>query len=132
MLEQAVQRFFSDWLAAFFNPQKRVFWGYLLSALAIGFLWLFIYKRVNLASAFKQIFSPVVWLSKSARADYLLMIFNGVIMTFLSPRLLAKATIASLLKFSLNSTCSFSPCEIIFWISLLVIFLFVSMAVVNE
>ena len=97
VFEQAVQLFFSDWLTAFFNPQKRVFWGYLVSALMIGFLWLVIYKRINLISSLKLIFSPIVWLSKSARADYLLMIINGVIMTFLSPRLLGKATIATLL-----------------------------------
>lgn len=97
LLEQAVQLFFSDWLAAFFNPQKRVFWGYLISALIISIVWLALYKRINLIKSIKIIFSPIVWLSQSARADYFLMILNGAIMTLLSPLLLAKATVASLL-----------------------------------
>lgn len=97
MFEQAAQLFFSDWLAAFFNPQKRIFWGYLLSALVIALLWLVLFKRTGFINSLKQVFSPVSWLSKSARADYLLMIINGVVMTFLSPRLLGKAAVAALL-----------------------------------
>jgi len=102
MFEQAVQLFFSDWLAAFFNPQKRIFWGYLVSAFVIALLWLLIVKRENFGTSIKQIFSRESWLSKSARADYLLMIINGVIMTFLSPRLLGKAVVASVLFFWLH------------------------------
>lgn len=102
MFDQAVQLFFSDWLSAFFNPQKRIFWGYLGSSFVIALLWLFIFKRKNLGDSLKQIFSAQSWLSKSARADYLLMIINGVIMTFLSPRLLGKAAVASMLFFWLH------------------------------
>ena len=103
MLEQAVQLFFSDWLTAFFNPQKRIFWGYLLAALSIALLWLMFYQKKDLSLSFKQIFSFKTWLSRSARADYYLMIINGVVMTVLSPRLLAKATIATLLFTGLHT-----------------------------
>ncbi len=102
MLDQAVQLFFGDWLSAFFNPQKRIFWGYLLSSFGLAFIWLLLYKRKGLSDSLKQIFSAESWLSKSAKADYFLMIVNGVVMTFLSPKLLGKATVASLLFFWLH------------------------------
>ena len=102
MLDQAVQLFFGDWLSAFFNPQKRIFLGYLLSSFVIALAWLLLVKRKALGASIEQIFSRESWLSKSARADYLLMIINGVIMTFLAPRLLGKAAVASLLFFWLH------------------------------
>ncbi len=97
MFEQALQLFFSDWLSAITNPQKRIFWGYLLSAFLIALAWLLLIKRESLGLSIKQIFSPKSWLSKSARADYLLMIINGVVMIFLSPRLLGKTVVASII-----------------------------------
>ncbi|MEE9327173.1 MAG: sterol desaturase family protein [Cocleimonas sp.] len=97
MIDQAVQLVFSDWLAAFFNPQKRVFWGYLFSSFLIALLWLLLIKGESFSHSVKQIFSPVSWLSKSAKADYVLMIINGAVMTLLSPRLLGKAAVASLI-----------------------------------
>ncbi|MCF6190822.1 MAG: sterol desaturase family protein [Cocleimonas sp.] len=97
MFDQAVQLFFGDWLSAFFNPQKRIFWGYLFSSFAIALVWLLLAQRKNLSSSIKQIFSAKSWLSQSARADYFLMIINGVVMTVLSPKLLGKAAVASFL-----------------------------------
>ncbi len=97
MLDQVVQIFFSDWLDALVNPQKRIFWGYLLSALAIALFWLLLVKRESFSRSLKQVFSPSSWLSKSAIADYSLMIFNGVIMTFLSPRLLGQVAVATII-----------------------------------
>ena len=96
IIEQAVQLWLSEWLPAFFNPQKRIFWGYLLSSLVIAFLWLRLVKKTSIRSSAKQIFDRQVWISKSAWADYKVMLINTVLMMMLSPRLLAKATVAYL------------------------------------
>ena len=102
MFDQAVQLFFGDWLSAFFNPQKRIFWGYLLSSFTIALAWLLLVKRNHLGISIKQIFSAKSWLSQSARADYFLMIINGVVMAFISPKLLGKAVVASFLFIGLH------------------------------
>lgn len=82
---------------AFANPQKRVYVGYLASALAIGLLTLIAVQRVSLANAVRQLFSWRVWWSRSARADYLVMFVNQAVMLGLGPRLLSKLAIATLL-----------------------------------
>lgn len=84
--------FFSE---LFLNPQKRVFLGYLVSASLIGILWLIFFKRTTVKSAFSTVFSKEVWFSYSATSDYLLLIFNKVIMSFISPRLIGQVIIAT-------------------------------------
>lgn len=96
MIEEAVQLWVSEWLPAFFNPQKRIFWGYLLSSLLIALLWLRLVQKINLRSSAIKIFDRQVWASRSALADYKVMLINTLLMLLLSPRLLAKATVAYL------------------------------------
>ena len=96
VIEQAVDLFINQWLTAFFNPQKRIFLGFLLSSLVIAFLWLKLVKSNNIRSIATLIFNRNVWASRSALADYKVMLINGLVMFLLSPRLLAKATIAYL------------------------------------
>ncbi len=96
MIEEAVQ-LAREWLPALLNPQKRIFWGYLLSSLLISFLWLRLVRKTNLRSSAIQIFNRKVWISNSALADYKVMLINTILMMLLSPRLLAKATIAYLI-----------------------------------
>jgi sterol desaturase/sphingolipid hydroxylase (fatty acid hydroxylase superfamily) len=97
MIEQAsVQLLLSDWLPTILNPQKRIFWGYLLSSLLIALLWLRLVQKSNLHSSATQIFDRQVWISRSALADYKMMLINSLLMLLLSPRLLAKATVAYL------------------------------------
>ena len=86
----------NEWFPAFLNPQKRIFWGYLISSLIIGFLWLKLVKKNNFCSSIKQIFDRQVWISLSAFADYEVMLINTLLIFLLSPRLLAKATVAYL------------------------------------
>ena len=97
MFEQAVQSIINEWLPAFFNPQKRIYWGYLASALFIALLWLSLYRRLSIRRSLKTIFSRESWLSRSARADYLVMLLNSAIMILLSPRLLSQTAVAYLL-----------------------------------
>jgi len=102
IIEQAVQLWVSDWLSVFFNPQKRIFWGYLLSSLVIALLWLRFVQKINFRSSSIQIFDRQVWMSRSALADYKVMLINTMLMLLLSPRLLAKATVAYLVFDSMH------------------------------
>jgi sterol desaturase/sphingolipid hydroxylase (fatty acid hydroxylase superfamily) len=94
MIENVMQLFNSEWLPTFLNPQKRIFWGYLLSSLLIAVIWLRIVQKLSLLSIFKKIFNRSVWGSPSAFADYKVMLINTLLMMLVSPCLLAKATVA--------------------------------------
>ena len=80
----------------FFDPKKRVFVGYLFSAIIISFLWLCIVKKNTLTQCFHKIFDKKIFLSKSAIADYFLFIINIIIMMFLSPILISQLAIAAI------------------------------------
>ena len=103
IIEEAVQLWLAEWLPAFFNPQKRIFWGYLLSSLMIALLWLRVVDKTSLLSGAKQIFARQVWISRSAKADYKVMLINTMLMLFISPRILAKATVAYLVFDSMHA-----------------------------
>jgi len=94
---------FIDELAdIFLSPTKRVFVGYLASALMLGFVWLWLIKRQSFSEISKTLFSRKLWLSSSAKTDYLLWIGNKVIMTLLSPILLGQMVIAGFLFESMH------------------------------
>lgn len=93
MIETYIQPFLNEWLEFFTNPQKRVYWLYLLTAIAIGFSYL-LYKNSSFKIALKKLFSKDAWLSNSAKADYSIVFLNSVIMFILSPKLLTKSAIA--------------------------------------
>tara|TARA_B100000035_G_C20961870_1_gene536933 strand:+ start:104 stop:1111 length:1008 start_codon:yes stop_codon:yes gene_type:complete len=80
----------------FFDPKKRVFVGYLFSAIIISILWLCIVKKNTLTQCFHKIFDKKIFLSKSAIADYSLFIINIIIMMFLSPILISQLAIAAI------------------------------------
>ena len=102
IIEEAVQLWLGEWLPAFFNPQKRIFWGYLLSSLVIALLWLRLVDKTNIFSSAKRIFDRQVWISRSAMADYKVMLINTMLMLLVSPRILAKATVAYLVFDSMH------------------------------
>lgn len=93
MIDSFIQPFFNEWLDSFVNPQKRVYWLYSLSALGIGFLYLYYLNRSFLQSL-KKLFSYNAWCSKSARADYMIFFFNSLLMFTLSSKLLTKTIVA--------------------------------------
>jgi sterol desaturase/sphingolipid hydroxylase (fatty acid hydroxylase superfamily) len=98
MFETAIQLWSSgEWLSVFSNPQKRLFWGYLLSALLIALLWLMVCRGQNFITSLRQIFSRETWLSASARADYLMTVINMTLMTLVTPKLLTQSAVAYLL-----------------------------------
>ena len=86
----------------FFDPRKRVFLGYLFSAIVIAFLWLCVVKKKTLKECFYKIFDKKIFFSKSAKADYILFLFNIIILMFLSPILITQLAIASVIFESLH------------------------------
>ncbi len=93
MIEFSIQPFFEQWLDFFANPQKRVYWVYLFSAFFIGFFYTF-YQNHSIKLSLKTFFSYDSWLSKSARADYLILFLNSFFMFLVSSKLLSKSIIA--------------------------------------
>ena len=55
--------FLSGLLSEVTNPQKRVYIGYLMSALCIAFLWLFFVEKLKIKDATLLIFNKKIWLS---------------------------------------------------------------------
>ena len=94
MIEQVLEPWVLEWTSSFINPQKRIFWGYLLSATFIAFLWLRFACKINVTQSCKVIFNKKIWFSASAKTDYLVMLLNSLLLTIISPRLLGKATVA--------------------------------------
>ncbi len=86
----------SEILSVFFDPLKRVYWIYLLSAAAIAFLWLKFRKNFSFFGTIRKIFAKASWWNTSARADYCVMAVNSVVMSALSPRLLGQTAVAYL------------------------------------
>ncbi|WP_416897887.1 MAG: extracellular solute-binding protein [Minwuia sp.] len=86
--------FAAEWLQsigdAFLNPQKRVFAGYLLSAMAIAVIAMALAHGGGLRAALRRIFDPKVWFSRSARTDYLIVFINRAVMMLTAPWLVAR------------------------------------------
>jgi len=89
-MEQILGSYVAALTGAFLNPDKRLFLGYLGSALLIALVWLVGVRRQSPARAAAIIFDRASWWSRSARADYAVMALNSAIMLALSPRLLAQ------------------------------------------
>lgn len=87
----------------FFDPRKRLFIGYLLAATLIALTFLTL-QGLALPQALRTLFSHKVWFSKSARADYGLLVINSVLFSMLAPVLLAKLTVATLIYQFLQTT----------------------------
>jgi len=81
----------------FFDPQKRVFFGYLITAIFISFLWLIIIKNKNIYVSMKIIFDKKVLLSKSSFSDYSMFMINTLLLIFISPILLSQLAIANMI-----------------------------------
>ena len=80
----------TDFFANFLNPEKRLFIGYLISAAIIALIWLRINNKKPLTEIVGGFFSAKVWFSKSALADYKLMIINQFFIKILAPILIGQ------------------------------------------
>lgn len=80
-----------------FDPEKRIFVGYLLSALLIAVGVQFVATRSWSLSSIRNIFRRDIWWSRSARTDYMLAVLNQFIMMGVAPRLISKLVVATFL-----------------------------------
>lgn len=92
-----VQGYATEIFGDLFDPRKRVFWGYLASAWAISFLWLYFRRGESLSRAVAGFFAPQSWLTRSAAADFTTFSVNALLMLLISPLLLSQLTVAYLL-----------------------------------
>ncbi len=99
---EVLEFFQSDIIGQFLNPRRRLFWGYLFSALIIAILWLCIIKKKKIRQALRTIFDRSVWLSKSSRADMICFIINRIFMVICRPILITQIFIATALYHTLH------------------------------
>ena len=81
----------------FANPQKRIFVGYLASAVLLALFWLCIVEKVSTKAAIAKIFDKDVWLSTSSLADFKIMLANRLIMSGTAAAIVSQITISTFL-----------------------------------
>lgn len=93
-------------LSDFTNPQKRIFIGYLFSALLLAIFWLVLVKKIRFSNAVRKLFSKKIWLSTSSKADASLFIINKLVMALIAPKLLGQLTVATMIFIGLQEHLS--------------------------
>ena len=93
----------------FANPQKRIFVGYLASAVLLALIWLCIVERASTKAAIKKIFDKNVWLSTSSFADFKIIIVNRLIMSGTAAALVSQITISTFLYKLLHGQTLIEP-----------------------
>jgi len=91
------------------NPQKRVFFGYLLSAVAIALLWLCAVEKLSLKTAIKKFFDKRIWFSRSSFADFKIILINRVIMSAGVATVVSQLTISTILYDLLHQQTFIQP-----------------------
>ena len=81
----------------FVDPRKRVFVGYLASALVLALSVQMLVGGTALLASLARLFSRHIWWSPSSRADYRIAVLNQAIMMGVAPRLVSKLAVATLL-----------------------------------
>lgn len=95
--------FWSGLILEVTNPQKRIYVGYLSSALCIAFVWLLFVEKLRIREAVLFIFSKKIWFSKSSRADFKLLLLNRIILSAGAAAVITQVTISTYLYECLNS-----------------------------
>ena len=95
--------FWSGLILEVTNPQKRIYVGYLSSALCIAFVWLLFVEKLRIREAVLFIFSKKIWFSKSSRADFKLLLLNRIILSAGAAAVITQVTISTFLYECLNS-----------------------------
>jgi len=78
----------------FSNSQQRLYFGYLLCAVIIAFIWS-LKNGLNVKNSLAKATALQHWLSRSALADYKLIIINKAIFLLMLPLLVTKLSIAT-------------------------------------
>ena len=94
--------FFVDIFATLFDPKKRIFLGYIFLSVLISFAYLIFAKKQSLQHTLNEVFSKSVLLSRSAKRDYIMFVINRSITIFVSPLLLTKLAIATVIFYYLH------------------------------
>ncbi len=81
----------------FINPQKRIFLGYLVTAIGIAVVAQMIVSRTRLRDAVSEFFARRIWFSSSAIADYKILLVNHALMMGIIPRLASKLVVATII-----------------------------------
>ncbi len=108
MLE-LINDYFLSLLNELANPQKRVFFGYLLSAVAIALLWLCAVEKLSPKAAVKKIFNKSIWFSRSSFADFKIILINRVIMSAGAAAVVSQLTISTILYDLLHKQTLIQP-----------------------
>ena len=87
----------SDVTAQFFDPRKRLFIGYLISACCIGVIWLCLARRQSIGEAVRSVFDRDVWFSRSSRYDLICFLINRLLFSWLRPVLVTQLVIATMI-----------------------------------
>jgi len=91
------------------NPRKRVFYGYILLALMIGAVWLKWRSNRSLVQISKDLLSPSIWWSESAKADYKVLLINKAVLLAVVPLFITKIALATLIFQQLYAFMGFPP-----------------------
>ena len=91
------------------NPQKRVFVGYLFSAVAVALLWLCVAERLSPKTAVKKVFDKRIWFSQSSFADLKIILINRVIMSAGAATVVSQLTISTVLYNLLHEQTLIQP-----------------------
>ena len=86
-----------DILGQFTDPKKRLFFGYVISALFIAFFWLLFIKKQTARQSFREAIAPHIWISKSSRIDFVCFVINRTLFFFIQPALVTQIAIATVL-----------------------------------
>ena len=108
MLE-LIKDFLQPLFEEFANPQKRIFVGYLASAVLLALIWLCIAERASAKTAIKKIFDKNVWLSTSSLADFKIILVNRVVMSGTAAALISQITISTFLYKLLHGQTLIEP-----------------------
>ncbi len=96
-MEEIVLRYIEQVLGPLIDPSKRIFVGYLFSALLLGITLPLLFQGTGFKQAWFRIFNKPTWWSRSARADYGVFFINQALMMGIIPRLVSTLAFATLI-----------------------------------
>ena len=96
-METLAEQYFDQLIGPLLDPRKRVFLGYLGTALLITLTVRFMSEKSGKYALIASVFSPRAWWSQSARLDYLVLMINQALTLGLAGRLITKLTVGTLL-----------------------------------
>lgn len=98
---EATTLFFEGWVNHFLDPNKRLYWGYMVASALMAALVL--YRIAPDKNAIAGIFDKRIWLHTSAKQDYAIWLINLVIkLALITPLLFSVAPVAIYVSFGLE------------------------------